>query len=122
MSNFVTITISIFASRGMHEKGLRQGQGMFIYEDTATYVGDWLKNKPHGDGVFKNKDGFVITGQFTDGKPSVWPTKIEINETGPIKVFKGEYFNLSFRYVNQNGESTQCYEGMQTYVFQPRKL
>ena len=103
-------------SRGMFCDGLREGEGMFLYDNSASYVGGWRRNVPHGEGKFKNTDGFVIAGDFQDGVPSVWPAKIQIQNKSPIKVHRGEHITVDIQYVDQNDQPIQCYQGMPPYI------
>merc|ERR1712226_1014980 len=84
---------------------------MFLYGNSASYVGGWKKNVPHGQGKFKNTDGFVISGDFQDGIPSVWPTNIQIQNKSPIKVYKGEHITVDVQYVDKDGNPVNCYQG-----------
>merc|ERR1712226_1073236 len=87
------------------------GRGNVPVWELRVLVGGWKKNVPRGQGKFKNTDGFIISGDFEDGIPSVWPTNIQIQNKSPIKVYKGEHITVDVQYVDKDGNPVNCYQG-----------
>ncbi|EAR89775.3 G10 protein (macronuclear) [Tetrahymena thermophila SB210] len=46
----------------------RQGKGIFIWDDSSVYVGDWLNDQPHGEGILFLNHGCYAFGSFEGGK------------------------------------------------------
>jgi len=44
-----------------------QGKGTYTFADGTKYVGEWVENKMHGDGVFTDKSGREWKGKFYNG-------------------------------------------------------
>lgn len=44
------------------------GKGVLIWGDGREYEGDFVRDKRHGYGEFKYKDGKVYTGEWSNGK------------------------------------------------------
>lgn len=42
--------------------------GTYIWPDERKYVGGWLNNKMHGEGVFTWKDGRTYKGEYKNDK------------------------------------------------------
>ena len=39
-----------------------------IYPSGDKYLGEWLNNKMHGNGIYTYKDGRIYDGEFRDDK------------------------------------------------------
>ncbi len=50
-------------------KGVKQGNGSFVWGDGQRYAGDWDKNLPNGKGAISYANGDSYEGEVTDGEP-----------------------------------------------------
>mmetsp|Transcript_125882 Transcript_125882/g.187889 ORF Transcript_125882/g.187889 Transcript_125882/m.187889 type:complete len:549 (+) Transcript_125882:152-1798(+) len=53
--------------RGQFKQGVKEGYGIMLWK-TRTYDGEWINNKPHGQGRVVWSNGATYTGQFFEGK------------------------------------------------------
>lgn len=77
----------------MASSGYRCGKGRSVYyngeeADDSVYEGEWDKDKPHGKGKYKNKNGDVYEGDWVDGKKQ-GSGRMDFH-TG--QVYEGEFF------------------------------
>ncbi|KAG7351879.1 phosphatidylinositol-4-phosphate 5-kinase [Nitzschia inconspicua] len=64
--------------RGQFLNGIKEGYGIMLWK-TRTYDGEWVQDKPHGQGRVVWSNGAIYTGQFQAGKYHglgvyVWPS------------------------------------------------
>jgi len=78
-SGFGTLTLPDGVKyRGTFCRGVKEGYGVMLWK-TRTYDGEWVDNKPHGQGRVVWSNGAIYTGQFEAGKYHglgvyVWPS------------------------------------------------
>jgi hypothetical protein len=53
--------------RGQFRNGVKEGYGLMLWK-TRTYDGEWLQDKPHGQGRVVWSNGAIYTGHFESGK------------------------------------------------------
>jgi hypothetical protein len=64
--------------RGHFQNGVKEGYGIMLWK-TRTYDGEWVQDKPHGQGRVVWSNGAIYTGNFQAGKYHglgvyVWPS------------------------------------------------
>lgn len=53
----------------LDEQGKRTGYGVSVTQQGDVYQGDWVGNKPHGNGRFVRFNGDYYQGEFSNGYP-----------------------------------------------------
>jgi hypothetical protein len=64
------------------------------------YVGEWLNDRPHGQGIYKWKNGSEYVGEFSDGKP---------NGKGTLRYANGQLYIGSFSNNKYHGNGSLSY-------------
>lgn len=63
------ILISGSSYNGEWNKGVREGQGTYIWPNGDSYQGGWARDAPNGLGTYRFKDSTVrLQGTFEDGR------------------------------------------------------
>lgn len=74
----------------INDEGHRTGYGISVTKTGDVYRGDWLKDKPHGNGRFIRWNGDYYQGGFQNGMPH----GLGISREGKSGVvYDGEYVN-----------------------------
>ncbi len=55
---------------GQWLNNLKEGKGIFTWQDGDQYDGDWAQNKRNGDGIYKWANGNQYVGEWKDDKRS----------------------------------------------------
>ena len=95
---------------GMKKNGKRHGVGMYVFNDSDVYIGDWVDGNCEGYGFYYYySQGIVYWGQWKnderEGKGHIW---------GPGYESEGMYSNgqeIKNMYVRNNGRYSQSSGG-----------
>ena len=82
----------------------RHGQGVYYYSSGAKYVGDFKDGEPHGQGSYKHSDEDLYVGDFRNGEPNGQGMYTYLNGDKHTGVYLNGKANGAGVYTYSNGD------------------
>lgn len=86
---------------------LSPGLASAVRWDSALYEGDWIDNRPHGEGTLKWPDGEVYTGEFNDGRKE---------GRGELTLANGNKYEGEYKNDKRHGQGIYTWASGDNYV------